>query len=84
MPGSNKATFSIASIVSVVAAIASFQTGAILGLLLAVVAILAGIFGLVLALSPARRGGVASLMGVVFGAIGIIAAAIKAVMWIFS
>lgn len=69
---------------SVIAAIASFQTGAILGLLLALVAILAGAVGLVLSLSPAKRGGITSLMGVAFGAIGIIAAVIKALMWLFS
>lgn len=80
----SKASFSIPSILSVLAAIGSFMNGAILGLLLAVLAILFGIIGVVISIAPAKRGGVASIFGIGAGAVGIIAAVIKAVMWIFS
>lgn len=78
----NRAKFSIPSIIAVIAAIWSFTSGAIFGLILAVIAIISGILGVVLSLAPAKRGGVASTFGVVAGAIGIIAAVIKAIIWI--
>ncbi len=77
-----KAAFSIPSIIAVVAAIFTFQTGAFWGLVLAVVAILAGLLGVLLSLSQAKRGGLLSILGVVGGAIGVIAAIIKAILWI--
>jgi hypothetical protein len=77
-----KAAFSIPSILSIVAAFFSFKFGAIMGLLLAGVAILFGALGFLLSLSPARRGGFFSILGVVGGAIGVIAAVVKAIMWI--
>jgi hypothetical protein len=70
--------------VAVIAAIASFMNGAILGILLAVVAIFFGIIGVVLSLAPAKRGGVISTFGIGAGLLGIIAAVIKAVMWMLS
>lgn len=76
-------SFSIASIIAVIAAILSFATGAILGLVFAGIAILAGLFGVVVALSPAKRGGIASIIAVVAGLIGVVAAVVKAIMWIF-
>lgn len=79
-----KAAFSIPSIIAVIAAIFSFKMGAFFGLILAGVAILAGLFGILLSLSPAKRGGIFSIFGVIAGAIGVIAAVIKAIMWIFS
>jgi hypothetical protein len=60
------------------------MNGAILGMILAVIAIVFGILGVVLSLAPAKRGGVISTFGIGAGLIGIIAAVIKAVMWIFS
>jgi hypothetical protein len=77
-------SFSIPSLISVAAAIGSFMTGATFGLILAVVAILFGILGVVISLSPVKRGGVASTLGIMAGAIGIIAAIIKAIMWMAS
>jgi hypothetical protein len=79
-----RASFSLPSIVALIAAIASFMTGAFLGFLLALIAIFFGIVGVVLSLAPAKRGGVISTFGVGAGLLGIIAAAIKAVMWMFS
>ena len=78
------ASFSIPSIIALLAAIGSFMNGAILGMVLAVVAIVFGILGVVLSLAPAKRGGVISTLGIGAGVIGIIAAVVKAVMWILS
>lgn len=80
---SGNATFSVASLIAIAAAIGSFMVGAIGGLFLAVIAIIAGLLGVIIALSPAKRGGIASTMAVIAGGIGIIAAVIKAILWIF-
>lgn len=59
------------------------MSGAILGLILAVLAIVFGSFGTLLSLSPHRRGGVMSTFAMVAGIIGIVAAVIKAILWFF-
>ena len=69
--------FSIPSIIAIAAAIGSFFVGAGLGMLLAIVAIAAGAIGLLLALSPRVRGGIMSVVSILFGLVGIIAAVIK-------
>jgi hypothetical protein len=74
-------SFSVPSLIAVAAAIGSFMTGATLGLILAVVAIVFGILGVVISLSPVKRGGVASTFGILAGGVGIIAAIVKAIMW---
>lgn len=79
----SKASFSISSIVAIIAAIISFNVGAILGLLMAAVAFIFGVIGLIFALSPGTRGGFLSIMAVILSFIGVIAAIIKAVMWFF-
>lgn len=76
-------SFSIASIIAVVAGFLSFATGAILGLIFAAIAILAGLFGIIVALSPSKRGGIVSVLAVVAGLVGVVAAVVKAIMWIF-
>jgi hypothetical protein len=81
---SKKAVFSIPSVISVIAAIFSFKMGAIMGLVLAGVAIVFGLIGLLLSLSPNKRGGIFSFLGIAGGALGVVAAIIKAVMWIFG
>jgi len=78
----SKTAFSIPSIIAVVAAVFSFKAGAFLGFVLAGIAILMGVIGLLLSLSPGRRGGIFSVIGVVGGAVGIIAAVVKAIQWI--
>ena len=80
----SSASFSIPSIIALLAAIGSFMNGAILGMVLAVVAIVFGILGVVLSLAPSRRGGIISTVGIGAGVIGIIAAVVKAVIWILS
>jgi hypothetical protein len=72
-----KPTFSIASILAIIAALFSFHFGAALGFILAVLAIALGVIGLVLALLPGTRGGMMSVISIVAGAIGIIAAILK-------
>ena len=71
--------FSLPSLLAVAAAFGSFATGAFLGTLLAIAAIVLGIIGALLALSPRVRGGVISIVAIVAGLIGIIAAVFKLV-----
>ena len=73
------AAFSIPAILALVAAIGSFMTGWFLGLILAIAAILLGLIGVMLALSPRVRGGMISVASMVAGVIGIIVAVIKLV-----
>ncbi len=80
----SRAAFSIPSILALVAAIASFYVGAFFGLILAGLAIVMGAIGVVLALSPKTRGGIFSVIGIAGGLIGIIAAVIKAIMWLLG
>lgn len=80
----SKASFSITSIVAIIAAILSFKVGAIGGLLLAAVAFIFGVLGAILALSPSTRGGGLSIFAVILSFIGVIAAIIKALMWLGS
>lgn len=79
-----RSSFSIASIISVVAAIWSFFQGAIGGLVLAIIAIVFGLIGVLLSLSPAKRGGVISTFSIGAGVIGIIAAVIKAILYLLD
>jgi hypothetical protein len=71
--------FSVPSLLAVAAALGSFMTGAFLGTLLAIVAIVLGVIGALLALSPRVRGGMVSLLAIGAGLIGIIAAVFKLV-----
>lgn len=79
-----RVSFSLPSILAVVAAIGSFYAGAFFGLVLAVLAILFGVIGIVLALAPSVRGGLASIIAILAGGAGIVAAVIKAIAWIAS
>ncbi|QTN30893.1 hypothetical protein HZ994_00640 [Akkermansiaceae bacterium] len=80
----SKASFSIASIVAIIAAILSFKFGAILGLIFAAVAFVCGALGIILALGPNTRGGGLSILAVILSFVGVIAAIIKAVIWLLS
>ncbi len=77
--GANNPAFSIPSLLAVAAAIGSFMTGAILGTILAIAAIILGILGAMLAMSPRVRGGMMSLVAIGAGLLGIIAAMFKLV-----
>jgi hypothetical protein len=69
--------YSLPSILAIVSGIASLFFGAFMGLLLAVAAIILGIIGMLLAASPSIRGGIISIMSILAGLIGIIAAVFK-------
>lgn len=73
----NRPEFSIPSLLAIVSAIGSFFSGAFLGVLLAIAAIVLGIIGVLLAISPRVRGGMVSILSILAGAIGIIAAVFK-------
>lgn len=68
------ATFSVVSILAIVAAVGSFFVGAGIALLLAIAAIALGVLGAVMALLPGVRGGIISTLSVGLGVIGIIVA----------
>jgi len=76
----NKPHFSIPSIIAVVAAIASFFVRAGTGFVLAIIAIIFGVIGFMLSLSPSVRGGVLSVLSLVLAVIGIIAAIVRAIV----
>jgi hypothetical protein len=65
-----------------VAALLSFTTGAFWGFVLAGIAIVFGLIGVALSLSPTVRGGVVSAFSLIAGSIGLIAALIKALRWL--
>lgn len=76
----SKPAFSLPSILSIIAAVVvSLFTGAISGFLLAIVAIILGAIGAVLALSSRFRGGITSTVSVLLGFVGIAAAVVKLV-----
>lgn len=78
-----QASFSIASIVAILAAILSFKVGVFFGLVLAAVAFLFGLMGILFALGPNVRGGALSIIAIILSFVGVIAALIKAIMWLF-
>ena len=77
MDRSNHPAFSIPSIVAIICAIISFRAGAAFGFILAIVAIITGLIGAAVAVSPRVRGGIISVVSIVLGLIGIIAAVFK-------
>lgn len=73
-------SFSIPSIVAILAAIATFFTGSgILTIVLAVSAVVAGLIGVVLALSPNVRGGIVSTIAVILGLLGVLVGGIRGI-----
>jgi hypothetical protein len=78
-----RAKFSVPSIIAIVAALLSFTTGAFWGFVLAIIAMIFGLIGVFLSLSPSIRGGVVSFLSLVAGALGLMAAVVKAIMWLF-
>jgi len=80
---SQQTSFSLASIIAILAAIFSFYSGVFFGLILAAVAFVFGVFGMVFALMPNVSGGGLSILAVILSFIGVIAAVIKAILWLF-
>ena len=79
--GETRAHFSLPSIIAIAAAIASYFVGAMAGFALALVAIVFGIIGALVAMSPSVRGGFISVLSLILAAIGIVVALIKAIAW---
>ena len=79
---SARARFSIPSVIAIIAAIASFAVQAFWGFVLAMVAVVFGVLGLLLAFSSRTRGGFISILAVGAGILGLIAAIIKGVAWL--
>lgn len=77
VPASRRATFSLPSILAIVCALGSFFTGAGLGLLLCILAIVFGVLGAILALLPGTRGGLMSIVSIVLAVIGVIVALVR-------
>jgi len=75
-----KAHFSIPSLVAIGAAIASFFVSPGAGFMLAIVAIIAGVIGVLLSMSPSIRGGVVSMFSLIVAAIGIVVAIARALI----
>lgn len=72
-------SFSLPSILAIVAAIVSFFVSGGLGFMLAILAIVFGLIGVLLSLSPTVRGGMVSMLSIFAGALGIIVAILKIV-----
>ncbi|RYD35015.1 MAG: hypothetical protein EOP87_08115 [Verrucomicrobiaceae bacterium] len=80
----SKASFSLPSLVALVAAILIFVVNnGFLVFLLAGVAIIFGVLGIVLSLAPSVRGGIVSFLGIGAGLIGVIMAVVKLLQAIF-
>ncbi len=71
------ARFSVVSILAIICAIIGLASGAGWGLVLAIIAIILGVIGVIMSLLPGVRGGMTSFLSVILGAIGIILAIIK-------
>lgn len=74
--------YSFPSIVAIAAAVASFATGAFLGFILAMIAVVFGAIGFFLAFSSRRRGGMISMLAVLGGMLGLVAAVVKGIAWL--
>ncbi len=79
-----EASYSLPSILALVAAIGSFFGGALWQFVLAVGAVGLGMIGVIASISPAKRGGVISLISIVIGLIAVVVALIRGIWWIIS
>ncbi|MDE3148373.1 MAG: hypothetical protein KGL37_02795 [Acidobacteriota bacterium] len=76
----SKPHFSIPSIIAIAAAIACIFESAGTAFILAIVAIVFGALGFLLALAPSVRGGIISIISLILAAIGIVIAVLKALV----
>ena len=76
----SKPHFSIPSLIAIGAAIATFFVRPATGFALAIVAIIFGVIGFLLAFSPSVRGGVMSIFSLILAAIGIIIAILRGIL----
>ena len=77
-----RAKFSTPSIIAIIAAVASFGVGAFWGFVLAMVAVVFGAIGVLVAFSSRVRGGIVSTLAVLAGVLGLIAALFKGIAWL--
>ncbi len=75
-----KPHFSLPSLIAIGAAIASYFVGAFAGFILAIIAIIFGIIGVLVAMAPSVRGGFISILSLLLGAVAIVVAIIKAIV----
>jgi hypothetical protein len=75
-----RAHYSLPSLIAIGAVIASFFVSPGLGFVLAIVAIIFGVIGILLSLSPSVRGGFVSILSLIAGAIGVVVATIRAII----
>ncbi len=76
------ASFSLPSLLAIASAIGSFFVGPFMQIVLAVAAIILGLLGVMISISPAKRGGVMSVISVVVGVLAIVIAIVRAVFGI--
>lgn len=76
----NKPHFSIPSIIAIGAAIATFFVRPGTAVALAIVAIVFGVIGFLLALAPSVRGGIMSIFSLIIASVGIVIAIVKAIL----
>ena len=76
-------SFSIASVLAVVCASATFFVGAGAQFALAIVAIILGVIGLILALSPRTRGGFASIFAILVAIVAVVVAITRGILHLF-
>ena len=78
------ASFSIPSIIAIVCAAGAWFVGPGWSILLAIVAIIAGLLGAVVAVSPAKRGGMLSIMAILMSALAIVVSVIVIIFKILA
>jgi len=76
----HKPHFSIPSIIAVGAAIASLFVRPATGVALAIIAVIFGVFGILLSFAPSIRGGLMSFFSLFLAGIGIIVAIIRGIV----
>lgn len=79
-----QASFSLPSILALVAAVGSFFGGALWQFFLALGAIVLGAIGVAVSASPAKRGGLISLASIGIGLFAIVVALIRGLLWLTS
>ncbi len=77
-----ESSISIPSIIAILAAIGSFFSGALWGFILAMIAIVFGVIGVLLSLSPRYRGGIISVFSLLAAGVGIVLAVFKTIAWL--
>lgn len=83
MGTTTKAHFSLPAIIAIGAAIASLFVGALGGFILAIVAIIFGVIGILVSMSPSVRGGFVSILSLMIAGFAIVVAVFKALGSVF-